>query len=281
MTWEGWWMIKEGFYFYKHNVYYGAYDEQQVSGWASISGIAPEYISTSQALGETDRAVRLWDNHRLLEPEYAALQAMLGKMQAFMPLNHGQMMDFSAVEERLQISLPKELKLIYTAISKQEIYFAGAEHFLPLEEIYVEQGMIVFFKKKRAPIAAYVIDTGCLAEYYKKEWHMERSGFCCYQFCVGRLLTIALENKPFFRKGRCKGKLVTTLDIEKELASFCAGPYHLLTEFGAYGIAILYSDEKLIAWIRSNGFYADIHAGALKEEHLDALARHLGDIVWQ
>ena len=43
----------------------------------------------------------------------------------------------------------------------------------------------------------------------------------------------------------------------------------------------MYSDEKLIAWIRSNGFYADIHAGAVCEEHLEALGEHLGNVVWK
>lgn len=60
----------------------------------------------------------------------------------------------------------------------------------------------------------------CLARYYKKEWDIEPGGFCCYQFCIGRMLTIALESKPVVKKGRCKGKFVTTLNIEKELKIF-------------------------------------------------------------
>lgn len=34
--------MDEGFYFYKNNVYYGCYDEDQVSGWGNISGVRPE-----------------------------------------------------------------------------------------------------------------------------------------------------------------------------------------------------------------------------------------------
>ena len=95
------------------------------------------------------------------------------------------------------------------------------------------------------------------------------------------MITIALENRPACRKGRCKGKFVTTLDIERELERFCNGTYHLLSEFHVYGIAVVYTDEKLIAWIRSNGFYGDIHAGAFDEAHLEALGRHLGSITWK
>lgn len=48
-----------------------------------------------------------------------------------------------------------------------------------------------------------------------------------------------------------------------------------------YGIAVMYSDNGLIAWIRSNGFYADIHAGANDEVQLEALAEHLGTMEWK
>ena len=273
--------MKEGFYFHRNHLYFGSYNEKQVSGRVNISKVKPQHIQTNHLISKDDWAVRLWDNHSLLEPEYEDLQTMLLKMRTFINLSTDQKMDFSAVEKRLGISLPRELKRIYLAIQNQEEYFTSTEHFLPLDEIYMEQGILVFFKKKRAPVAGYDIENGCLAEYYKKEWHIERGGSCCYQFCVGRILTIAIENKPVFKKGRCKGKFVTTLDIERELENFCNEDYHLLLEFHVYGIAVMYSDNGLIAWIRSNGFYADIHAGANDVAQLEALAEHLGAMEWK
>lgn len=130
--------------------------------------------------------------------------AMLLKMSSFMNLNTDREVDFSAVEERLHFSLPEELKKVYTAIHGREEYFSAAEHFLPLDELYTEQGLLVFFQKKRTPIAGYDMESGCLAEYYKKEWHTESGGFSCFQFCTGRMVTIALETKPVFKKGRCR-----------------------------------------------------------------------------
>lgn len=273
--------MKEGFYFYRRKVYYGSYDETQTSGWGNISKIKAELIQPGHPVCGDERAVRLWENHRLLDPEYEDLQVMLLKMRSFMNINTEETIDFSAAEKKFGMPFPKELKLIYTAICRQEEYFAGAEHFLPLDDIYMEQGILVFFKKKRVPAAGYDMASGRLAQYYKRKWTVENSGFCCYQFCTGRMITIALENKPAFKKGRCKGRFVTTLDIERELERFCNDRYHLLSEFNAYGIAVMYSEEKLIAWIRSNGFYADIHAGAAEEAHLEALGQHLGEIVWQ
>jgi len=274
--------MKEGFYFYRGNVYYGFYEETQISGgYGRVSKFSPERMKSDHPIGEDDWVIQLWENHGLLEPEYADLQTMLLKMQRFMNLNIEQEVDLSEVEKRLHISFPKELKLIYAAIYHQKEYFESAEHFLWPDEIYVEQGIIVFFKKKRTPVAGYDLASRRLARYYKKEWNIEKNDLCCYQFCVGRLLTIALENKPFCKKGRCKGKFVTTLNIERELEHFCNEKYHLLSEFNVYGIAVMYSDEKMIAWIRSNGFFADIHAGAMDETHLEKLGEHLGQITWQ
>jgi len=283
--------MKEGFYYYESNIYYGCYDETQVSGRMRLSIVRPENIQTAHPVNEDDWAVRFQDNHRLLEPEYQNLQTMLLKMKTFLPLDISQtdnlsatgfsVTDFSITKEKLNITMPPELKLIYSALHDQPQYFAGTEHFLPLNELYIEQGILVFFRKKRNPLAGYDLKSGCLARYYKKEWDIERSDMCCYQFCTGRILTTALENKPVFRKGRCKGSFVTTLNIEKELENYCNETYHLLPGLNVYGIAVMYSKQGLIAWIRSNGFYADIHAGADDAAQLDALGTHLGNMVWK
>ena len=40
----------------------------------------------------------------------------------------------------------------------------------------------------------------------------------------------------------------THLDVYKR--QFCNDKYHLLSAFEVYGIAVMYSEDKLIAWIR-------------------------------
>lgn len=274
-------MMEDGFYMYQHLIYYGRYHKEQVSGQWKLSPNTSKNLRTNHPIGEDDSVVCLWDNHSLLGIEYENLQKMLLTMQQFMPLHMEENIDFSAIEERLNIVFPSELKQIYIAIHNQAEYFTAQEHFLPLDEIYIVQGILVFFQKKRNPVAGYDLQTGQLARYYKKEWSIERSDMCCYQFCIGRMLTIALEHKPSVKKGRCKGAFVTTLDINKELEHFCNKKYHLLLDFNVYGIAVMYSDDGLIAWIRSNGFYADIHAGAENDMQLENLGNHLGNIVWK
>ena len=138
--------MQQGFYIYRNNVYYGSYRAEQVSGYQNVSLSRPECILTAHQVNKEDRAVRFWENHHLLEPEFTDLQAMISKMQSFMNLSLNEDIDFSAVEEKLEVPFPAELKLVYTAIFNHKEYFTNVEHFLPLDEIYAEQGIIVFFK---------------------------------------------------------------------------------------------------------------------------------------
>ena len=86
--------MKEGFYFHRNHLYYGSYNEEQVSGRVNISKVKPQHIQTNHPISEDEWAVRLWDNHSLLEPEYTDLQEMFLKMRAFMNLSTDQEVDF-------------------------------------------------------------------------------------------------------------------------------------------------------------------------------------------
>lgn len=274
--------MKKGLYMHRDNVYYGRYDEKQVSGSVLVSAwVEPEQIHTDYPIKEDDHAVMFNDNHRLLEPELVDLQTMLCQMKSFITLNPGEKADFKSTEKRLGVKFPKELKLIYTAILNQEEYFTSTAHFLPLDEVYVEQGVLVFFRRKRTPLAGYDMQSGCLAGCCKKQWEVFEGDECVYKYCIGRILNIAIDNKPVVKKGRCKGSFVTTLNIEKELADFCTDKYQLMADINRYGVAVMYSADGLVAVIQSNGFYADIHAGANDEAELIALGEHLGQITWK
>ncbi len=270
-----------GFYVYKNNIYHGSYPEDQVSGGRAVSVCRPETILTDRPFSKDTWAVHLWENHRLLGPERQDLGQALSKAALFAALTPEQPLGFSQTEARTGVPFPAELRAVYAAIHGHEDYFTAPEHFLPLDAIFVDQNVLVFFQKKRTPLAGYDLASGRLARYAKKAWHIENSDVSCWQFCVGRIVTTALEQKPAVKKGRCKGRFVTTLDIERELAPFCNERYHLLTELGIYGIAVLYTEEGLIAWIRSNGSYGDIHAGAPAEAQLEDLQAHLGLVAWR
>lgn len=99
--------MKEGFYFHRNHLYYGTYNEKQVSGRVNISKVTPEHIQTNHPISDDDWAVRLWDNHSLLEPEYADLQTMLLKMGMFMNLSQIRRLIFPLLKEGLIFPCPR------------------------------------------------------------------------------------------------------------------------------------------------------------------------------
>ncbi len=159
--------MKEGFYSYKSNIYYGEYDETQVSGRVRVLAVKPERIMTEHPISGNDWAVNLRDNHRISEPEYKNFKALLSRMSTVIGLGAGSNADLTAAEKRLDVPLPRELKAVYAAVPDECACFAGDERFLIPEELYTEDGKIVFCKKKRAPAAGYDIASGCLARYFK------------------------------------------------------------------------------------------------------------------
>ena len=90
--------MQQGFYIYRNNIYFGSYRAEQVSGYQNVSLSRSERILTDHPISKEDQAVRFWENHHLLEPEYTDLQAMILKMQSFMNHSRKEDVDFYAVE---------------------------------------------------------------------------------------------------------------------------------------------------------------------------------------
>ena len=92
--------MQQGFYIYRNNIYYGCYCAEQVSGYQKrFTQQAGAHFDRPPDHPKRIRAVRFWENHHLLEPEYADLQAMICKMQSFMNLSVKEDIDFSEVEK--------------------------------------------------------------------------------------------------------------------------------------------------------------------------------------
>ncbi len=78
------------------------------------------------------------DNHRILDSEYEDFKNALSKMKNFLNINTTPV-DFSETEAKLGVELPRELKLLYTAISNHEEYFTTDIRLLRLDELYFER----------------------------------------------------------------------------------------------------------------------------------------------
>lgn len=88
-------------------------------------------------------------------------------------------------------------------------------HFLQLDEIYIDQGILVLCKKKRTPLSGYDIKTGCQAFYVKKEWDVCLGDSSCYLSWIGNIFGTSLEKKEVVRKGRLNGKLRSPSEAER------------------------------------------------------------------
>lgn len=272
--------MKEGFYRYKSNIYYGLYDETQVSSQKSLQDVSAKRVKTDHEITEEDFAVIFHDNHMLMEPEEKDFEKTLEILKPVSDLNTEEM-DFSSVEDKLGREIPKELRLAYAFMGNSTIFFQGEEHFLPLDELYMDCGQLVFYHKKKKPEAAYDFGTGCLTRFYRKEWELDPSDFSVYQFFQNRMINCILQNKPVAKQAKLRGKFFSSINIQKDLVEMEDEEYKVLRQLNLYGIAVMYSKEGLLAWFRSNGLYADVHVGAKEESEVLAFGRFLGDIKWK
>ena len=76
--------MQQGFYVYRNNIYFGSYPAEQVSGYQNVSLSRPERILTDHQISKEDQAVRFWENHHLLEPEYTAGGSFSGRIKTYL-----------------------------------------------------------------------------------------------------------------------------------------------------------------------------------------------------
>lgn len=271
--------MKEGFYRAGGRIYYGEYPENQVSGWMQISAAPPESLATDRPFAKGERADLLFPNHKLTEPEIESLETGLRKICRCLGAKGWEEADFSQAEHKLGLTLPREIKVLCLALAQIPAATEGKERFLPLEELTLDRGNLIFYKIRRTP-AGLSLDNGALMRYYKKEWRYDPGGesfLCC---ALDRLAVQAIKTMPFRREGRIKGELRTTLRPGQLLEKIYQGEFPILEEYQNGGNLLLCRPGAL-GWFRQNGFYADILIGAQDEELLEALRPPELNAVWK
>lgn len=271
--------MKQGFYRAGGRIHYGEYPESQVSGWMQLSAAPPEMLATDRTFAKGERADLLFPNHKLTQPELEALKRGLGRICRCLGAEELGEIDFSQTECRLGLTLPQEIKLLSRALAQVPAAMEGKERFLPLEELALDQGNLVFYKIRRTPVGLS-LDRGALMRYYKKEWRYDPEGesfLCC---ALDRLAVWAVEAMPFCRAGRIKGELRTTLRPERLLEKIYRESFPRLEEYQNGGNIIL-CRPGAFGWFRQNGFYADIRIGADSEALLEQLQPPELNAVWE
>lgn len=272
--------MEKGFYLLGYYIYYGSYHQGQVSGRMRLSGVKPEFLKTDVPYSEDDFAVKFYDNHALTEQELENLEQASKKIMRCLNIHEFHEVEFTEAEQKLGMELPKEIKILYTALCQMDSLMSGSERFLPLDELYVDKENLVFYKIKRTPVALSLHE-GVLMNYYKKEWYCElgNESFLCY--ALDRMVVKAITGMPVSRKGRISGELRTTLSPEKPLQEIFKGKLEILEEYSNYGNIILFNENGALGWFRQNGFYADIFIGCMNEKILSELLSTDLAVKWE
>lgn len=268
-----------GFYRVNGKIFYGEYFSDQVSGRMKLSAAKPEMFRTDVPHTPDDYAALLKDNHAMTDAEFSAMESALKIITECSEVCQAVDVDFSETEKRLGITLPKELKILYSYLNRTE-YFSDSERFLPLDELYTDDSNLVFYKIKRTP-AAVSLDSGTLMRYYKKRWIYDEGGegFLCY--ALNRVVVKTIMLLPFIRKAKIGGEFRTMISPQKKIAEIFGERFKVLEEYDNYGNIVLYSENGALGWFRQNGFYADIMMGCKSNELLNELAEALPDAEWE
>lgn len=260
-----------GLYCYNRKLFYGQYDEQQVSGRISCKIIKADSNMTNREIGEDEFAVKFFDNHSFLEAEGPDFLACLNVAMMLDGRSTKQCDGIVSIEKLLPVHAPLEFVNVYEMICDCDYYFTAEEHFIRPNELSIEKNIIGFFAKKNKPVVGLDIQSGRLARYGKGEWTIENGDISFFRFSIMHILLNILERQNIVKKGRLKGSLVSALNIEKALDKNGTGNFHILRELGIYGVAVLYDDNGTIVRIRSNGTYGDVYIGAKELQGVNAV----------
>lgn len=270
---------KKGFFYVNHNVYYGKYPQQHISGKINVSMLKPDNIKTDVHFEKDDFAVTFYDNHAFTEPEYKLFEQGLEKIFRCIGIQRENEIDFSETEERLGITLPREIKILHSFLSCSKKFTEGDERFLSLDKLEIDGEILVFYKVKRTPVGLSLKD-GALMTYYKKMWEYNAGGENFF-YAMNRIVVKAICSMPFNKDGKVKGELKRTISPEEILENSFEGLLEILPEYQSCGNIILFNEKGALAWFRSNGFSANIIVGAESEKLLkDIMGAKLEDIDW-
>lgn len=270
--------MKKGFYFLRHNVYYGEYPAAQVSGRVCISALKPEHIKTDAPFSDSDYAVKLWENHAFAEQEFTDFEQGLKTVFKCLGITDIKEIDFSKTEERLGITLPREIKILYAFLCSAREFTEGTERFLPLDELYTDGGNLVFYKIKRTPVGLSLAN-GTIATYHKGEWECS-AGIENFFYALNRITVKGICSMPFNKEGKVTGKLRASLSPERMLREIFGDRLDILEEYNQYGKTILFNENGALGWFISNGFSANIMIGSRNEELFNNILAAKLEVKW-
>ena len=270
--------MQKGFFYLRNNVYYGEYPADQTSGIVRISRIKPENIKTDMPFSEDDLAVKPVNNHAFTEPEFTYFEQGLERVFKCLGITRQENIDFSKTEEKLGITLPKEVKILYSFICSSKELTEGTERFLPLEGLEIDGENLVFYKIRRTPVGLS-LKNGTLMNYHKGMWEYHAGGENFF-YALNRVVVKAICSMPFNKVGKVFGAIRVAVSPEGELSSAFEGCMKILDEYWEYGNILLYNEKGALGLYRHNGFSSDLLVGCKDRELLDNITDVKLEVKW-
>lgn len=272
------WITETGFYCINNNIYYGEYPKEQIIGYVKMSFVNPKNIKTDKPFSEDDKAKTLYSNHAFTEQEYINFENALDIFRDILGKERYESIDFTSTEQRLDIELTKEIKILYMTLTNFEFAFTGSERFLPLDEVYIDKGNLVFYKVKRTP-TAISLNRGVLMRYYKKNWEYDLGDESFLLYVLDRLLVKIISQMPLYISAKISGELKRVLNPAKMLKEIFSDNLTIMEEYNNYGNIIMYNKNGALAWFRQNGFHSDMTIACNSENLLNNIKSVKSDFI--
>lgn len=269
---------EKGFFFLRKNIYYGSYPKQHISGRINISAVKPEIIKTDVPFAKDEVAFSLCDNHAFAEPEYIWFEQGLEKIFKCLGITRDREIDFSKTEERLGISLPQEIKILYSFLNAASVFTEGTERFMSLDKLEIDGDNLVFYKIRRTPVGLSLKD-GSLMSYHKGNWEYNAGGENFF-YAMNRVVVKAICSMPFNREGKVKGAIRVALSPDNMLSSAFEGLLEILPEYKTYGNIVLINESGALGWYLHNGFSSNILVGCKNEELFEKILGVKLEVNW-
>lgn len=248
------------------------------------------YSSEILSEGKDGQAPKLVQNHGASDEEIRNMEQWLKILSSIV---HGSVISAGCTEEqiedaerRLGVSLPAEMRTFYLVAGNDPLLTTDAnvkkkDRYLPLDELHVSDGNIVYRMRKKEPFALSTDKRQIMFmddEAWYWEPHMEN-------FCENVMITaaiFAIGHMKHSAKGRLKGKLVSSLQARKLAEQQFSSTFRALDTYYHPFCALFYNEsERRLGWFRSNGMMADIVIGAQTKQEIEHFGEMHGNIKFK
>jgi hypothetical protein len=240
--------------------------------------------------GKDGKAPKLVQNHGASDEEIRNMEQWLKTLSCIVHGGDNSLgcteEQIGNAEERLGLALPAELRNYYRTVGNDPLLRTDGntkkkDRYLPIDEIHVSDGNIVYRMRKKDPFALSAAKRQIMFRD-NEAWYWEPN---MESFCENVMITaaiFAISHMKHSAKGRLKGELVSSLQARKLAEQQFSRTFQALDTYYHPFCALFYNErERRLAWFRSNGMMADILIGTQTAKEIEDFGEKHGNIKFK